>query len=272
MDYNGKTVFVAGGTSGINLAIATAFAKAGANLFVISRSADKVEAAVKSLSVFGKADGATADVRDIDAVKATFAKAQGTFGELDVVVSGAAGNFPAYANALSSNGFKAVMDIDLLGTFHVLRAGFPYLRKPGAVAINISAPQAELPMESQIHVCAAKAGVDMVTRVLAMEWGEYGVRVLSVIPGPIEGTEGMKRLAPTPDLLKVCAETVPMKRLGQGADVGDACVALASDHCRFISGAIIPVDGGWSLGGATIAMNTAVSLGKEMGMIKTGES
>ncbi len=271
MDYKDKTVFVAGGTSGINLAIATAFAKAGASLFVISRSEDKVAAAIKALSAHGPADGASADVRDMDAVKATFEKAHKAFGDIDVVVSGAAGNFPAYANALSSNGFKAVMDIDLLGTFHVLRAAFPFLRKPGGVAINISAPQAQLPMESQIHVCAAKAGVDMVTKVLAMEWGEYGIRVLSVIPGPIEGTEGMKRLAPTPDLLKICAETVPMKRLGQGEDVGDACVALASDHCRFISGAVIPVDGGWALGGATIAMNAAVSLGRKMGMIKTGD-
>lgn len=279
LDFAGKHVFVAGGTSGINLAIASAFAEAGANLFVVSRSKDKVDSAVAQLGALGpalaagtvSAAGATADVRDMAAVEASFDAAQETFGEIDVLVSGAAGNFPVFANALSSNGFKSVVDIDLLGTFHVMRAGFPKLRKPGAVCINISAPQAQLPMESQVHVCAAKAGVDMVTRVLAMEWGEHGVRVLSVIPGPIEGTEGMKRLAPTPDLLQVCADTVPLKRLGQGKDVGDACLALASDNCRYITGAVIPVDGGWALGGATTAMTAAVSLGRKMGLIKTGD-
>lgn len=271
LDYSGSHVFVAGGTSGINLAIATSFARAGANLFVISRSQDKVDAAVARLGEFGKAAGATADVRDMDAVQKCFVAAQEKFGAIDVLISGAAGNFPVFANALSSNGFKSVIDIDLVGTFHVMRAGFTFLRKPGGVAINISAPQAQLPMESQIHVCAAKAGVDMVTRVLAMEWGEHGLRVLSVIPGPIEGTEGMKRLAPTPDMLKVCADTVPMKRLGQGNDVGDACVALASDNCRFITGAVVAVDGGWALGGASVAMHAAVSMGRKMGVIKTGD-
>ena len=190
------------------------------------------------------------------------------FGEIDILISGAAGNFPAYANAISSNGFKAVLDIDLLGTFHVLKTGFNHLTKPGGVVINISAPQAELPMEAQVHVCAAKAGVDMVTRVLAMEWGEHGIRVLSVIPGPIAGTEGMKRLAPTPEMMELCAQTVPLRRVGEVEDMADACLALASDACRYISGAVIPVDGGWSLGGATVAMSTIVNQGVKLGFVK----
>ena len=198
-----------------------------------------------------------------------FAQAVAQFGPIDVLISGAAGNFPAYANAISSNGFKAVIDIDLLGTFHVMKLGFEYLAKPGGVAINISAPQADLPMEAQVHVCAAKAGVDMVTRVLAMEWGEHGIRVLSVIPGPIAGTEGMRRLAPTEEMMELCAQTVPLRRVGEIEDMADACLALASDACRYISGAVIPVDGGWSLGGATVAMNTIVKAGVEMGFVKT---
>lgn len=251
-DFRGKFVFVAGGTSGINLGVAHAFARCGARVAVLSRSQDKVDAAVAELKRNGgDAIGFSADVRDYakteDALKAAHAK----FGEIDALISGAAGNFPAMALGLSSNGFRAVMEIDLLGTFHVLRAAYPFLKKPGASIVNISAPQAFLPMETQMHVCAAKAGVDMVTRVGALEWGAAGVRVNSVVPGPIEDTEGMARLAPTPELKQATIDSVPMQRYGSKQDIANACLWLASDAASYVSGAIIPVDGGWSLGGAT---------------------
>jgi NAD(P)-dependent dehydrogenase (short-subunit alcohol dehydrogenase family) len=138
------------------------------------------------------------------------------------------------------------MDIDLLGTFHVMKAVFPYLKKPGASVINISAPQAFIPMMAQVHVCAAKAGVDMITRTLALEWGEAGVRVNSLVPGPIDGTEGMARLAPTESIRKRVVDGVPLGRFGTPADIGKACLFLASDFADFITGAVIPVDGGWA--------------------------
>ena len=144
-----------------------------------------------------------------------------------------------------------MVDIDLLGTFNVLRGAHAFLRKPGAVAVNISAPQAVLPMAFQAHVAAAKAGVDMLTRVLAIEWGSDGIRVNSVIPGPIENTEGMARLAPTPDALRAVARGVPLGRLGTKQDVANLVMFLASPWAAsYITGAIIPVDGGWSANGA----------------------
>ena len=174
-DYSGKTVFVAGGTSGINLGIAKGFAEAGANLFVISRSEDKVATAVEELQSTGaEAAGRSADVRDFDAVKASFEACADQFGEIDVLVSGAAGNFPARANDISSNGFRAVLEIDVLGTHHVMTAGYDHVTKPGGSIINISAPQAVVAMTGQSHVCAAKAGVDMITKTLALEWGPAG--------------------------------------------------------------------------------------------------
>ena len=197
LDFSGKTVFIAGGTSGINLGVAHAFARAGAKLAVISRKQDKVDAAVAALKTHGgEAIGFAVDVRDYAAVETAFKETRSRLGDIDVLISGAAGNFPAPALGISPNGFKSVVDIDLLGTFHVLRSAFPYLNKPGASIVNISAPQAYIPMEFQMHVCAAKAGVDMVTRVAAMEWAAAGVRINSVTPGPIDGTEGMDRLAP----------------------------------------------------------------------------
>lgn len=247
-DYSGKSVFVAGGTSGINFGVAKAFAAAGARVAVLSRKQEKVDAAVAELGP--EAAGYAADVRDYEAIEQALQQAHARFGEFDVLVSGAAGNFPAPALGMSANGFRTVVDIDLLGTYHVLRAAFPLMRKPGGCIINISAPQAELPMAMQMHVCAAKAGVDMVTRVGALEWGPAGVRVNSVVPGPIDETEGMTRLAPTEAAREAVTASVPLGRFGQVQEIADCCMWLASPMAAYVTGAVIPVDGGWSLGGA----------------------
>jgi NAD(P)-dependent dehydrogenase (short-subunit alcohol dehydrogenase family) len=150
---------------------------------------------------------------------------------------------------MSTNGFKAVVDIDLLGTFNVLRGAHAFLRKPGATVVNISAPQSVVAMPMQAHVCAAKAGVDMLTRVLAIEWGGDGVRVNSVIPGPIAETEGMARLAPDEASQQAVARSVPLGRFGTKQDVANLVLFLASPWASYITGAVIPVDGGWSTAG-----------------------
>ena len=157
------------------------------------------------------------------------------------------------AKDLSPNGFKSVVDIDLLGSFHVLKSALPYLRKPGASIINISAPQAFLAMPGQIHVCAAKAGVDMLTRTLALEWGPVGIRVNSISPGPIADTEGMRRLAPNDAIAGQIAKSVPLQRFGEAQDIGNAAMFLSSDAGLYISGVVLPVDGGWSVAGASAA-------------------
>ncbi|HEY7884690.1 MAG TPA: SDR family oxidoreductase [Cellvibrionaceae bacterium] len=255
IDCANKTVLVAGGTSGIGLAIALGYAKLGAKVGVLSRSQEKIDTTVTALRAEGAKDacGFSADVRDAAAVAAALKAVHERWGELDVVVSGAAGNFPALAKDLSANGFGAVVDIDLKGTWHVLSAAYPYLRKPGAAIINISAPQALLPMVGQVHVCAAKAGVDMITRTLALEWGEEGIRVNSIVPGPIADTEGMARLAPTDKARQQVAATVPLGTLGKGEDIANACVFLSSDLAAYITGVVLPVDGGWSNGGVSVA-------------------
>lgn len=250
IDFTDRTVFVAGGTSGINLAVAEAFARHGARVAVLSRSREKVDAAVAALERHGgEAAGFAADVRDCPAVERALEGARGRFGELDVLVSGAAGNFPAKAVGMSANAFRSVVDIDLLGTYHVMRSAWPHLRKPGACVINISAPQSSVPMAWQMHVCAAKAGVDMITRVGALEWGRDGIRVNAVAPGPIEGTEGMARLAPTPEAERRVRRAAPLGRCGAAGEVADCCLWLASPMAAYVTGAVIPVDGGLALGG-----------------------
>ena len=263
LNFANKVVFVMGGTSGINLGIAEAFAAHGARMAVASRSREKVDAAVDKLSALGAdARGFAADVRDVEGVKAAFAGAHEQLGSIGVLVSGAAGNFPAPAMGMSANGFKSVVDIDLLGTFHVMQAAYPYLTKPGAAIVNISAPHAYMPMEMQVHVCAAKAGVDMVTRVLAMEWGPEGIRINSIVPGPIAGTEGMRRLAPTPEMQEAVTRSVPLRRYGTPRDIANMAMFLASPLASYVSGAIIPVDGGWSQGGLNVAGAALVEYGK----------
>lgn len=249
-DYAGQTVFVAGGSSGINLGIAQAFARQGARVAIASRSRERVDAAVAGLRAQGaQALGFSADVRDPEAIGAALAAAHADFGAIDVLVSGAAGNFVAPALGMSPNGFRTVVDIDLNGTFNVLRLAHAFLRKPGACILNISAPQSFNPTLYQAHVCAAKAGVDMLTRVLAMEWGPDGVRVNSIVPGPIGDTEGVQRLAPTPEAKQAMVDTVPLRRFGRIEEIADMALFLASTRAQFVTGAVIPVDGGSSLPG-----------------------
>src|SRR6266540_3363419 len=172
----GKTAVVTGGGSGINFAIAKRFAEFGAKVALIGRTKEKLDAAAAEIRGIpgGSATGYAADVRDYDALAGAIAAAATDVGPIDIVVCGAAGNFPAPVLGMSANGFKAVVDIDLLGTFNTCRAAFEHLRRPGASIINISAMQAFTPTPMQAHVCAAKAGVDMLTKCLAIEWGPEG--------------------------------------------------------------------------------------------------
>ena len=249
-DFADRHLFVAGGSSGINFGVAQAFARAGARVSLISRSADRVATAAAQLEALGtQAAGFAADVRQPEAVEKALSEAHARFGPIDILLSGAAGNFLARALDMSPNAFKTVVDIDLLGSFNVARLAHAHLRKPGACVIQISASQAFTPTQFQAHVCAAKAGVDMLTRVLAQEWGAEGVRINSIVPGPIADTEGLKRLAPTDATLDAMAKRVPLKRLGTVDDIARMAMFLASDWGSYITGTVIPVDGGLSLTG-----------------------
>lgn len=245
MDFQGCSVVVVGGTSGINRGIAEGFARHGARVAVASRSQDKVDDTVAALTRAGaaRATGAAFDVRDPQAVADGLAGFHGAFGDFDIVISGAAGNFPALAAEMSVNAFRTVIEIDLMGTIHVMKAAYPFLKRPGASVINISAPQAFLPFEGQAHVCAAKAGVDQITRTLALEWGVEGIRVNSVVPGYIDGTEGAQRLAPTEAARQQVIDDIALGRMGTLADMANICQFLGSDLASYLTGQVIAVDG-----------------------------
>jgi NAD(P)-dependent dehydrogenase (short-subunit alcohol dehydrogenase family) len=244
----GKTAFVTGGGSGIGQRMAERFAEHGAKVMLVGRKQEKLDAAQSAiLSSGGTASTASVDVRDYPAVEAALQKTRDQFGEIDILVCGAAGNFPAPVLGMSANGFKAVIDIDLLGTFNTCRAAYAHLRKPGATIISISASHASMPIANQSHVCAAKAGVDLLTRTLAVEWGPAGIRANCITPGPTDDTEGMRRLAPTPEIRRKVEDAVPLRRFGTKDELADLALFLCSDAAAYITGAIYVCDGGQSL-------------------------
>lgn len=246
--FEGRTAVFTGGGSGINLRVAERFAEQGAHVALIGRTKEKLDNAVAGIVARGgSASAHPCDVRDYKALEAVMVEVHAARGEIDVLVSGAAGNFPAPAAVMSANGFKAVMDIDVLGTFNAARAAFERLRKPGSIVINISAPQAFIPYPMQSHVCAAKAGVDMLTKTLALEWGQFGVRVVSISPGPIDETEGMARLAPTEESRARITEAMPLRSFGTKDDIANLCLFVASSAGRYITGSVLLCDGGMSL-------------------------
>jgi NAD(P)-dependent dehydrogenase (short-subunit alcohol dehydrogenase family) len=244
----GKVAVITGGGSGINLRIAQRFAEHGAKVALIGRTQEKLDAAALGITEGGgEAAGFAADVRSYDALAGAIASARERFARLDIVVCGAAGNFPAPALGMSANGFKSVVDIDLLGTFNTCRAAYEHLVRPGASIVNISAVQAFVPMAMQAHVCAAKAGVDMLTKTLALEWGPDGVRVNSIAPGAVDDTEGMRRLAPTDQIRSAITGRIPLRRFGSKDEIADLALFLCSDAAKFITGAVMVCDGGQSL-------------------------
>ena len=257
-DFRGKVAFVAGASGGINFAVARHLARRGAKVGIVSRSAERIEAAAQSLNAEGlNALGAAADVRNYDQVVAAVEAMKSAFGAVDIVVSGAAGNFLSPASELSANGFKTVVDIDLIGTFNVYRAALASLKTPGASLIAITAPQGSRPFAQQVHACAAKAGVNMLTRVLALEWGARGIRVNAISPGPIDGTEGVRRLWPDEASATRLQGEVPLGRLGHVDDIAEAVAYLASPAAQYVTGTILDVDGGYLWGTQANSMRGA---------------
>ncbi|MGB7200989.1 MAG: SDR family oxidoreductase [Pyrinomonadaceae bacterium] len=245
----GKVAFVTGGGTGITGGVARAFAEHGAKLAIASRKEENLAAMKAQVESFGgECFTVAADVRVYDAVEDALKQTRDKFGKIDIVINGAAGNFLCAANELSANGFGTVVDIDTKGTFNVCRAAFETLKESRGQIINISATLHYLATPMQIHVSAAKAGVDAITRNLSVEWGRHGVRVNGIAPGPIEDTEGMKRLL-MPELKDKLTKKIPLQRFGRIADIENAALFLASDAASYINGVTLVVDGGqWLLG------------------------
>lgn len=259
--FAGKVALVTGGGSGINQRIAERLAGQGAKVALVGRTQSKLANVAAGIQqAGGVAAGFAADVRDYAALSSAVSSAAEQLGPIDILVCGAAGNFPAAAADMSANAFKSVVDIDLLGTYNTCRAAFEHLQKPGASIVNISAPQAFQAMPMQAHVCAAKAGVDMLTRTLSLEWGPRGVRVNSVVPGPVAGTEGMDRLAPAGPIRDALTKALPLRRFASKDDIANMVIFLCSEAASYVTGAVMVCDGAMSVAGISMGLPPSMGL------------
>ncbi|XP_064448298.1 peroxisomal 2,4-dienoyl-CoA reductase [(3E)-enoyl-CoA-producing] isoform X2 [Mirounga angustirostris] len=185
------------------------------------------------------------DVRALPAVAAAVDQALKEFGKIDILVNCAAGNFLCPASTLSFNAFKTVMDIDTLGTFNTSRVLYEkFFRDHGGVIVNITATLGTRGQVLQVHAGSAKAAVDAMTRHLAVEWGPQNIRVNSLAPGPISGTEGFRRLGGPQASAGTKTLAIPLQRLGNKTEVAHSALYLASPLASYVTGAVLVVDGG----------------------------
>jgi peroxisomal 2,4-dienoyl-CoA reductase len=248
----GKVALITGGGTGICRGIALAFAEHGCDVAITSRKIEHLEPTRDEIRARGvRAIAHAADVRDAAAVNDMVAAVTSQLGRIDILINGAAGNFICLAENLSPNGFGTVVDIDLKGTFNVSRAAFAVLKAQGGAVINISATLPYLGTMGQAHASAAKAGVDSLTRTLAVEWGPHRIRVNGIAPGPIEGTEGVRRLT-NEKSRESALKNNPLGRMGTVADIANAALFLASDGASYVNGVTLVVDGGLWLRSARI--------------------
>lgn len=249
----GKVALVTGGGTGICRGLSLALASHGCDVAITSRKSDHLEPTRQEIEAVGVRSMAIAgDVRDPLTVEKTVADTVDALGRLDILINGAAGNFLCLAEDLSPNGFGTVIDIDLKGTFHMCRSALPHLKKKGGIVLNISATLHYLGTAAQLHVSSAKAGIDALTRCLAVEWGQYGIRVNGIAPGPIADTEGVRRLLVGTS--KDHAERMtPLGRLGTIDDVSKAALYLCSDLSSCVTGVTLVVDGGLWLASSRMA-------------------
>lgn len=245
----GKSALITGGGSGIGLAIAHRMAMAGADIIIASRRADLCaeEANIIANEHGVRCIGLGLNVRDPASVKACFAEATRTLGtdHIDILVNNAAGNFYYPSHMLSDNQWRAVLEIDLYGTFHCCREAYPYMKERGGSILSISMTLHHTGWVGMLPACAAKAGIDALTRTLALEWARHDIRVNAIAPGLVE-TEGVKEALYRGRDFEDFGH-IPLGRSGDPEEIGDLAVYLASPAAAWVTGEIVCIDGGGRL-------------------------
>lgn len=256
---DGQVALVTGGGTGIGLGISELLAELGAHVVIASRKPEHLDAAVAMITARGhKASAVALDVRDNERVKAVVQEVATQHGRIDLLVNNAAGNFYAPSATLSPNAWKAVLEIDLYGTFFCSQAVYPIMAAQGGgriVSTSMTLHYRGWPLMA--HATAAKAGIDALTRTLAVEWAPQRIRINAIAPGPIP-TDGVRKAftppsdSGVPDLFAAAEEKmavyartgIPLGRWGAPRDIANMVAFLASPAGDWITGAIFVVDGG----------------------------
>ncbi len=256
----GQVAIVTGGGTGIGLGISQLLAQLGAHVVVASRKRENLDVAARAIrDAGGSASAETVDVRDAEQIQAMVGRVATEHGRIDLLVNNAAGNFYAPSETLSPNAWRSVVEIDLFGTFFCSQAVLPVMKAQGGgriVSISMTLHYRGWPLMA--HATAAKAGIDALTRTLALEWAPYGVRMNAIAPGPIP-TEGVRKAftpppaanGQVPDVFAVeqamssyAKKAIPAGRWGTPRDIANMVAFLASPAGDWITGAILVVDGG----------------------------
>lgn len=245
--FKGKIVFVTGGGSGIGYTIAKHFLELGAKVWIASRKEDRINKAVEELSAFGKVEGCVLDIREPEQIETVAQRIKDTDGRLDILVNNAGGQFPSAAENISFNGFKAVVTNNLIGTFYVTQiiAKHFFIPQNEGNIVNIIA-NVFRGFPGMSHTGAARAGVDNLTKSLAVEWVRYNIRINAIAPGIIKSS-GLDQYPPS--FLQGITDAIPQRRMGSMDEVAWPVLFLASPMSTFITGETLYVDGGNRLWG-----------------------
>jgi hypothetical protein len=247
--FSNHVVLITGGGTGLGKQTGLLFAALGADILIAGRRQQKLDEAAAEIQRTGvQVETFALDIRDASRVQAMVDLAVKRFGRIDVLVNNAAGNFVCRAENLSVNGWNAVVNIVLHGTFYCTRAaGLQMIRQKKGSIVSVVHPQALQGGPGNVHSVSAKAGVIAMSRTLAVEWARYNIRVNTVAPGPFrsEGTD--RNLWPTEEIRTRVAEAIPLRRFGTAEEMANAICYLASDYASYITGHMLVLDGGWSL-------------------------
>jgi NAD(P)-dependent dehydrogenase (short-subunit alcohol dehydrogenase family) len=253
---SGKSVLVTGGGSGLGLAMATAFAAHGAKVTIAGRSMERLEAALPRIAGAAREEGEAAafaaDVRDPEQVEKLVGHAVNRFGKVDALVNNAAGNFLAFSEDLTPNGFDAVVRTVLYGSVNCALAVGRHLlsrKAPGSI-LSIVTSYAWTGTSYALPSACAKAGVLAMTRSLAVEWGHAGIRFNAIAPGPIPTEGAFSRLMAGPAAEKIALARIPAARFGTKEEIANLAIFLLSDLCPYQTGDCVTMDGGEWLAGA----------------------
>jgi NAD(P)-dependent dehydrogenase (short-subunit alcohol dehydrogenase family) len=246
--FEGRTAVITGGGTGLGRAFALRFAELGARVVIASRSLEHLEPTASEIRALGaEALALPTDVRVPEQVDALMKAASAAFGSIDILINNAAGNFLCLAEKLSPNGWRSVVDIVLNGSFFCSRAAFPYMKERGYGRIlSILATYASGASPGTIHSAAAKAGVQAMTRTLAVEWARYGIHANAIAPGsfPTEGASARLWLGTAEEAAARIEKSVPVGRHGRHPELANLAAYLCSEYADYVNGETVTIDGG----------------------------